>query len=572
MPTATLTYPYVELAEKYVGAVLDGEVPACEFVRQACERQRRDLERWDGVKGAPFYFDEKAANRVCDIISRFPHIKGVKAQERRKLELEPWQCFILSTVFGWMATASRTRRFRIAYIEVPRKNGKSSITSAVGLYMAACDGEAGAYVVSAANSRDQAKLVFVDAQNMARREPGFRSKFGVQVMAHVIAVPDTASKFEALSAEHSNLDGLNLHAALIDELHAHPTRGLWDVLETATGSRSQPLIWAITTAGNNRGSVCYDQRTHVLNILNGRVEDESYFGIVYTIDAGDDPYTEEAQIKANPNFGISVYPEPLRHEAKRAQLMPSAQAAYLTKHLNVWINASIAWLPSGAWERCQDPELELEDFAHEACYIGLDLARRSDLTAMMICFPPAGRREWWAVFGRYYLPEQTITRSENTHYQGWESIGRLVSTTGVITDFDYIIDDLSDLASRFHVQEIVFDPHDAAPVYASLEKRGITVPKVDVKQSAANMSPAMIEMEGLVLSRKIRHDGDPVLAWMVSNVLCKRGNGDLMQPDKEADNKKIDGVTALLMCINRAVRRDQPAAAGVRVISMEDDD
>lgn len=568
MPAARATYPFVALAKKYADDVAAGKVAACRFVRQACERQIADRERWK-PKDSPFYFDNSAANRVCDIVQRFPHIKGVWAQHRKKLELEPWQAFVLTTAFGWKATATKTRRFRVVYIEVPRKNAKSTITSALGNYLLACDGEEGSYVVSAANTRDQAKLVFTDAQLMARREAGFRQKFGVEVLAHVIAQPSTASKFEALSAEHSNLDGLNLHAALIDELHAHQTRGLWDVLETATGSRAQSIIWAITTAGLNRASVCYEQRSHLIDVLAGLVADESYFGLIYTRDEGDDEWDESTWIKCNPNWGVSIYPETIRAEAARAQHMPSAQAAFLQKHLDIWTNADSAWLPAGAWDKCKDPALDLEDFTRQPCYIGLDLARRSDITAMVIAFPPSHGRDYWAVFGRYYLPEQTISRPENAHYQGWEAHGRLTGTPGVITDFDYILDNLGDIAARFDVREIVFDPFDASPVYNAIEKRGITTPRVEVKQSASNMSPAMVELEGLVLSRKIRHDGDPVLAWMFSNVRAKR-SGELIQPSKDDESKKIDGVTALLMCINRGVRTQPSGFGAVRLISLED--
>jgi phage terminase large subunit-like protein len=554
MPAATRTLPHVSAALEYCDGVIAGKVSACRFVRLACERQLRNLEQFKG-KNAPYYFDGEAANRVCDIVQRFPHIKGVWAQQRRKIELEPWQCFILSTAFGWQCAATKTRRFRVAYIEVPRKNAKSTLTSALGCYLVACDGEAGAYVVSAANTRDQAKLVFNDAQIMARREPGFLSKFGVEVPAHTIVQPSTASKFEALSAEHSNLDGLNIHAALIDELHAHPTRGLWDVLETATGSRSQPIIWAITTAGLNRASVCYEQRSHVIEMLEGLIEDESYFGVIYTIDDGDDPYSEEAQIKANPNYGVSIYPESLRIAAARAQSMPSQQNAYLTRHLNVWVNADSAWLPAGAWEQCADPDLDIMEFEHEQCYLGLDLAFRSDVAALVAYFPPSAKREYAACFGYHYLPEDTIARSENAHYQGWESQGRILSTPGNVTNFDFILDQIADFSTRFRVIEIASDPYKNLPIVTGLQKLGIRTPIIDVRQSPANMSPAMVELEGLVLSHAIRHDGDPVFAWMMSNVKCHR-TGDLVQPRKESEEKKIDGVTALVMAISRAMKRN----------------
>ncbi len=545
------THPQVALAVKYAEDAVAGRLPVCRLVQLACERHLRDLDANRG-KDAPFYFDAQAAQRVCSVIQHFPHIKGVWASYRKKLELEPWQCFILASVFGWMCTETRTRRFRVAYIEVPRKNAKSTITSAVGNYLVACDGEAGAHVVSAAAAQHQAKLVFTDAQLMARRESGFLEKFGVQILAHAIIVPSTASRFEALSAEYSNLDGLNIHGALIDELHAHPTRGLWDVLETATGSRSQSLMWAITTAGVNRASVCYDQRSHAVEVLNRLVVDESYFGIIYTRDDADDPWEETTWVKANPNYGVSIYPEQMRSFAARAQTILTQQNAFLTKHLNIWVNADSAWLPPGAWEKCSDINLDIEDFAHERCFIGLDLAFRSDLAAMVLAFPPAGRRDWWAVFGRYYLPEQTVQRSENTHYQAWESEGLLIATMGPVTDFDYIVADLEEYASRFTAVEVALDPFHAGPLISTLEKRGLPRP-VEVRQTAPNMSPAMMELEGLVLSGKIRHDGDPVLAWMMHNVTAHR-TGDLIQPRKESDEKKIDGVTALVMCINRGMR------------------
>jgi phage terminase large subunit-like protein len=554
MPTATRALPHVSAALEYCEDVISGKVLACRFVKLACERQLRDLDKYKG-KDQPFYFDGAAGNRVCDIVQRFPHIKGVWAQQRKRIELEHWQSFILATVFGWQCTATETRRFRVAYIEVPRKNAKSTLTSALGCYLVACDNEAGAYVVSAANTRDQAKLVFNDAQYMAKREPGFLSKFGVEVPAHTIVQPSTASKFEALSAEHSNLDGLNIHAALIDELHAHPTRGLWDVLETATGSRSQPLIWAITTAGLNRASVCYEQRAHVIDILDGVSADDSYFGIIYTIDDGDDPYSETAQIKANPNYGVSIYPESLRIAAARAQSMPSQQNAYLTRHCNVWVNADSAWLPAGAWEKCADPELEILDLEHEQCYLGLDLAFRSDIADLVAYFPPHGTRDHGAVFAYHYLPEDTIARGENQHYQGWESQGRIISTPGNVTNFDYILDHIADLATRFQVIEIASDPYKNLPIVTGLQKLGIRAPIVDIRQSPANMSPAMTELEGLVISQKIRHDGDPVLAWMMANVKCHRV-GDLIQPRKESEEKKIDGVTALVMALSRAMKRN----------------
>ena len=564
MPTLTKTCPHVALGVEYAEAVAAGRVNVCRWVRLACERQLADLARWTS-KSAPFYFDTQAAERMCDIVEHFPHIHGIWAQHQKRLQLEPWQAFILTTVFGWKATETNARRFRIVYIEVPRKNAKSTLSSAVGLYLLACDSEQGGYVVSAANTREQAKLVFRDAQMMARKEAGFRMAFGVEVLAHTIVQENTASRFEALSAEHSNLDGLNLHAALVDELHAHNTRGLWDVLATATGSRMQPLIWAITTAGFNRASVCYDQRNYVIDVLQGRATDDTYFGVIYTIDDDDDKWEESTWQKANPNYGVSIHPEDMRSKAKRAMQMPSEQTSFLTKHLDVWVNAATMWLPVGAWDKCADPTLDIEDFAHQPCYIGIDLALRSDLAAIVVAFPPVERgRDHWVVFGHYYLPEETINRSENTHYQSWETAGQLTGTPGAVTDFDYLLDTLCDTCARFDVKEIAYDPFDAGPLIVSMEKRGLRK-AVECRQTAPNMSPAMVELEGLVIGKKLRHDGDPVLAWMSSNVKVER-SGDLIKPVKDSDEKKIDGMVALLMCILRGMKQETFSGRGAWVI------
>jgi phage terminase large subunit-like protein len=235
--------------------------------------------------------------------------------------------------------------------------------------------------------------------------------------------------------------------------------------------------------------------------------------------------------------------------------MPSSQAAFLTKHLNIWVNADVSWLGPGAWARCGDQKLKLEQFDGQPCYVGIDLAQRSDIAAVMLYFPPDHDRKWGVVFGRYYLPEETVDRAENSHYQGWERSGLLTATDGAVTDFDAILDDLDTFAGQFDVLEFCSDPWKNVPLVNALQKRGITIPIVDVRQSAQNMSPAMVELEGQVMGQTIRHNGDPVLDWMIHNVLAHRGWQDTIQPRKSEEDKKIDGVTGLLMCIHRAMKR-----------------
>ena len=313
---------YCAIGLKYAKEVSTGKVLASKFVRAACQRQIDDLKRWKAKDGL-YRFDKAKAERVCQFVELLPHIKGPLAGQL--IILEPWQCFILTTIFGWVDQRGN-RRFRRVYIEVPRGNGKSAISSAVGLYMLAADGEGGAEVYSFATTRDQAKIVFGDAQNMARRTPGLKQHFGVEIGAHSVYCLKTASKFEALSAEGSTLDGLNTHFACIDELHAHKTRAVYDVVETSIGKRSQSLLWVITTAGSNRAGICYEVRGFLVKVLNGSAKDETQFGIIWgldnTEDDDDDWTSEKSLIKANPNYGVSVMPDIIAALQAKAMTMP----------------------------------------------------------------------------------------------------------------------------------------------------------------------------------------------------------------------------------------------------------
>lgn len=551
-------HTHVNAAMRYARSVVDGQIACAKWTRNACERQLYDLERWPG-KTYEFYFDRDEAERVCRIVEGFPHVAGIWAAQGQKLILEPWQCFILCCVFGWKQTANGMRRFRTVYIECPRKNAKSTLTAAVGIILTACDREHGAHVVSAAATREQARIIFADyAQPMVRRDGKFREAFGVEVYAHAITQESTGSRFQAISAEDSNLDGLNLSGALIDELHAHRTRGVWDVLNTATGARSQPLIWAITTAGVNRAGICFEQRDYLTKLLASVVQDESYFGIIYTTDNAEAWQEESTWREANPNYDVSVNPAQLKAEAKQAAQMPSALNAFLTKHLDIWVNAEESWLPAESWRRAALPSMSLDDFAGEPCVIGLDLATRSDVAALVALFPPSGTRDYWALFGRFFLPADVVETAANASYSGWAREGRLITTPGNVTDFAVILEELKRFAERFTVQELALDPNGALPLTNAMDSAGLRMPKVQVRQNFDSFSPPMKEFEALVISGKLKHDGDPVMAWMISNTLAQRDHRDYIRPVKERNENKIDGVVAALMAMNRALVVGKP--------------
>lgn len=561
-PGGAMGNRYVQAAQTYAMRVLAGEIPACKWVRLAVERQLADLQRPISDEW-PWVFDADRAARPCEFLELLPHIKGKWARERRLITLEGWQVFILTTVFGWVHHETKLRRFLEAYEEEPRKNAKSTKGAGVLLYMLAADGEHGAECYTAATTRDQARIVFDDARAMAERTPDLRTYLGVAILQHSLTVAATASKAAPLAAEGSTLDGLNVHFALLDELHAHKTRAVYDVIDTARGAREQSLLWTITTAGSDRSGICYERRTHVTKILERVVRDDRVFGIIYTIDDGDDPFDPASWAKANPNYGVSVLQGDMEAAARKAEAMPSALNNFLTKRLNVWVSGESPWMDMRAWERCADPRMQLADFAGERCWIGLDLAQKKDFAALCLAFERDGR---WHVFTRLYLNELAIQESGNAHLSGWARSGWVQVTDGDLTDFDLVADDLRAYCRQFDVQEIAFDPALSMYFAGKLIDEGL--PLVEIAQRALFFTPALLQVENMVLEKKLRFDGNPVMTWMVSNLVVKVSKfNELRSPTKERPENKIDGPMAMLMALGRALAMsegksfwEQPAA------------
>lgn len=540
---------YVAIAGMYGERVERGEIPACEWVRKAVKRQIEDQKRFSG-KSSRFYFDPDEATKVCKFIELLPHTKGQLAGQ--KIRLEPWQIWILTAVFGWRRTADGGRRFRRVYIEVPRGNGKSSLSSGVALYCLLADKEPGAEVYSFATTRDQAGIVFNDAKRMVQQTASLRSHFGVEVLSHALYVPKTNSTFQAKSADGSTLDGLNTHLAVVDELHAHRTRAVYDVVETSLGKRVNSLMWVITTAGFDTSGICYEVRTMVRNVLNRSVVDESQFGIIYGLDEGDDWKSLAALEKANPNWGVSVMPEVVTSLQKKAIAIPSAAGNFMTKHLDVWCSAASGWMNMPAWNKCAREELRREDFEGEPCYIGLDLGSKSDMTAKVLMFPREDRdgRTYFVTFADFYLPSRAIETSPNSQYRGWVEQGLIRVTEGAMTDFNVVEEDIREDLSRYSVQSIAYDPWQATQLISSLEDSG--APLVECRMTVQQISEPMKTLEALVLDGRIQHDGNPCLTWMMGNVVAKVDAKDNIFPRKERYEQKIDGPVAMIIALSAA--------------------
>ena len=540
----TRSKDYVSIANAYCDRVLSGDLPACKWVKLACKRQRDELKKY-AVPQSSYYFDEGEACRVCKFIELLTHTKGDLAGKR--IQLEPWQVFILTTVFGWRRSRDGGRRYRRAYIEVSRGNGKSTLLSGIGLYCLVADREGGAEVYSFATTRDQAKIVFGDAKVMAAQNAALRSQFGLEVLANALYVPSTNSTFQAKSAEGSTLDGLNTHLAIIDELHAHKTRAVYDVVETSTGKRSNSLLFVITTAGFDTAGICYEIRTVVTKILEGTVDDEMQFGIIYGLDETDDWTSLDALEKANPNWGVSVRPEILTGLLKKAVAMPSAVNNFKTKHLNVWCSASSAWMDMQAWAKCGADELELSDYEGRKCFIGLDVGAKNDVTAKVLVFPDG---ESYAVFPFFFLPEAAVERSPNSQYKGWAIEGLLQISPGAMTDLSQIEESIREDLSRFDVQAIAYDPWNALQLATSLSNEG--APMVEYRATVQNFSDPMKTLEALVQGGQIVHANTPVMTWMMGNVVAKLDAKDNIFPRKERYENKIDGVVALISALGVA--------------------
>lgn len=548
---------YFDRAWHYAEGVVAGIIPACTYVRQACQRQLDDL----AAPPEGYRFDEARASEICRFTELCPHIKGPLASRGETLKLEGWQVFILTTVFGWV-DESGNRRFRHVYIEVPRGNGKSALSSTVGLFMLALDGEAGAEVYSAATTRDQARIVFRDAQAMARKMPKFLAALGVEVTAQAIVQMRSSSSFKALSADGHTLDGLNIHLAVVDELHAHKSRDVHDVLESGMGKRPQSLLWEITTAGFNKHGVCYEVRDYAIKVLGGIVDDQAAtatFAIVYTIDEGDDPYSEEALRKANPNWGVSVDPAVVVQAAMKAQQSSQRRTNYLTKHLNVWVDANSALFDTQHWRKCEDKALDEADFAADECAMGLDLASKIDIAARVNVYRRQidGKTHFY-VFPRFYLPRAAIEEDRHPMYRGWEMQGDIYATPGETTDFGIIEDEIRTDGPGLNLLAVATDPWQAQQMIQNLKRDGM--PAEEYRQTVQNMSEATKTLDALMRERRIHHPGNAVLNWMIGNVVGHYDAKENVYPRKELPANKIDGAVALIMALGWFLKQEHEQA------------
>jgi phage terminase large subunit-like protein len=541
----------------YIHGVLGGVIQASSLIRLAVERHVRDLET-AGERG--FWFDRQAAEHAIRFFGFLRHSKGEWANQ--PFTLEPWQQFIVWVVFGWRRPDG-FRRFRTAYIEVPRKNGKTTLVAGIGLYLLTADGEPGAEVYSAATKRDQAKLSWSEAVRMRTKSPALAKMVQHWRSSDTLTVEATASKFQPLGADADTMDGLNVHGALIDELHAHKTRAVVDVLETATGARRQPLILEITTAGVDQQSVCYEHHEYSERVLKGTVTDDTWFAFIATLDEGDDWTDETVWAKANPNLNVSVKIDDLRRKCERAKQLPSAQNAFRRLHLNEWTQQVDRWIDLTLWDSNagEHGARELEEVLRgQPCHGGLDLSAVSDLTAWVLVFPREEDPEEVDILCRFWCPEARLQDAQNRYrdqYQAWARDGWLEVTSGDAVDYAHIRARVLADAERYRLVDLNVDRlFQGYQLSQELADEGLTV--FGMGQGFISMAAPMREFERRLLDHKLHHGGHPVLRFMAESVAVRRDPADNLKVDKAGSQGRVDGIVALVMALDRAMRRETP--------------
>ena len=551
----------VSSAEKYVEGVLDGKIPACKWVRMACQRHKKDVASSISKKFA-YRFDAEMAGRACRFVSSMPHTKGKWAKKDPKtgryprIELEPWQCFIIASMFGWVRKDNGKRRFRKVRIYVPRKNAKTTMLAAVGLYMFCADNEEGAEVYCGATTEGQAKTLFEMVRQMCLKTPAMMEHFGLNVNVSCISKSD-GSVFRPVIGKPG--DGDSPHCAIVDEYHEHSTSDQLDTMETGMGAREQPMSIVISTAGTNTISPCRDDWQNCERILEGLdgFMDDTTFCVIYGIDQGDKWDSMESLAKANPNWGVSVNPSHMEADLRDAVQRANQQSKFRTKHLNEWVSAKEAYFNTVEWNKLAR-DIKRDDYKDFPCYLAGDLASKHDLVALMQLFCLPDNR--YAVFGSYYIPEATLELPENQHYRVWHKQGWLERAGVEVTDLDIFKDDVLDLCEVYNVEEMPSDPNRAWGVFPALQKEG--VPIVEYRNTILTMSEPMKELDALIRSGRIIHNGDPLLAWAIANVTAREDLKSNVFPNKPNYGSKIDPVVALIMAIGRAMLRDKDAERG----------
>ena len=498
------------------------------------------------------HYDKDAADFAVSFIEQLCHTKGTWAG--KKFELIDWQEQIIRDVFGTLK-ANGYRQFNTAYIEVPKKNGKSELAAAVALLLLCGDGEQRAEIYGCAADRNQAKIVFDVAVDMVRYCPALAKRVKITESQKKIEYIPTKSVYQVLSADVANKHGFNTHGVIFDELHTQPNRKLYDVMVQGSGdARMQPLYFLITTAGNNTESICYEVHQKALDIIAGRKIDHTFYPVIYGADMDADWTDPKVWKAANPSLGETIGIDKVEAACDSAKQNPGEENAFRQLRLNQWVKQSIRWMPMDKWDKCAFAVSE-DELEGRVCYGGLDLSSTTDITAFVLVFPPEDEDDRYIILPYFWIPEESMdlrVRRDHVPYDLWERQGFLQTTEGNVIHYGYIEKFIENLGERFNIREIAFDRWGAVQMVQNLEGMDFTV--VPMGQGFKDMSPPTKELMKLTLEEKLAHGGHPVLRWMMDNIFIRTDPAGNIKPDKEKSTEKIDGAVAAIMALDRAIR------------------
>lgn len=528
---------------EYIDGVLSGDIVVCNSIRLAVERAADD-HLYGESRGLVFVPDR--AQYVLDYARYCRHSKGRWAGQ--PFEHQPWQAFITSELFGWYRRDTKKRRYRVAFIEVPKKSGKSTYLAVLGIYMLHGDREQGAEVYTIASERNQARIIFSQSRTMVLKSP----KLSERILCYKdsLSIEATDSVMMPLPGDPDSIDGVNPSCMLVDEVHRHKSRQIWDLAIHSPEAREQPLILGITTAGDDLTSVCYEQHDYGLKLLEGVFRDDQYFTFIATPDKNYDWTDEQEWLKINPSLGVTKDIQNFRDKVEAARNSPAKSLSFRRFQLNEWTKQVGTWLDMAVWF-ANDQDYPEERLAGRKCYVGIDIGIVKDMSAVALVFPID---DLWVVLMRYYCPQVSVTERtdlENLPYQMWVETGLLQVTEGNVIDIEYIYEDIMALADQYTIHEIGFDPYRAMQLSNLLASQG--VPMVEVPQSNMRLNEAVDALEKQILQHNIVHYGNEILAWNVSNVVLNQNRNKMRAPDRLRSRDKIDGVAAVVNAISRMV-------------------
>lgn len=550
----------VDATTSYALRITTGEILAGPWVRLAAKRHLSDLQT--GHLRGLIWRPEKAAHAI-QFIECLKHYQGVKAG--KLFILSEWQRFVVGSLFGWYA-AEAHRRFRTAYIEIAKGNGKTPLGAAIALYGLVADGEAGAEVYSAATSKDQASICFSDAKQFVLSCAPLANR--LQVGLTNISYLATSSFFRPVSAEGRGLDGKRPHIVIVDELHEHPTGTVVEKMRAGTKGRTRALIVEITNSGYDQTTVCFEHHDYSIKVLQGVIENDSWFGYIACLDKGDEPFDDPTcWLKANPNLGVSVTRQYLEEQVMEGRDIPSKRNMVRRLNFCVWTEASEGWVDLDHWDQCAAP-VQLSALRGRKCFGGLDLASVSDFTALVWVFPPDATQPLWQVVVRLYLPEDAIKKmreKQRLPVDSWIKDGLITVTPGNVTDYGFIKRDIAADREQFDVIEIAFDRFNSSQLVTDLQDEGALM--VGFGQGYGSMSGPCKELERLYLSHCIAHGGHKVLRWMATNVVATKDAAENIKFDRARSTQKIDGMIGLAMALGRATaQQEKPSTPGIYIL------